>query len=110
MMKLVWRWGKEDDQWTVFGFTMVHFSDLPAAPFRSSPRRKPMRDIDRAGYVDNGMGGIDEEKIDKTIGILNVFIFISIPKFNIDHTIMGGIVRDKNNHLNRVEGFLQYSR
>ena len=34
MRRLVWRWGKEDDQLTVYGhgFSRVHFNDLPATP------------------------------------------------------------------------------
>ena len=29
--RLVWRWGREDDEWTTFGFVKMHFGDQPAA-------------------------------------------------------------------------------
>jgi hypothetical protein len=78
MRRLVWRWGKEDDQWKVYGFTHIHFGDLPAAPFLELTKKKALelgRDICpktanqmEEGYVDDGNGGGDDDFIDQMIG------------------------------------------
>jgi hypothetical protein len=78
MRRLVWRWGKEEDDWTVFGFTHVHFGSIPAAPFLELTKKAANKlrrhfcpetaDQMDEGYVDPGFGGGKDDFIDTMIG------------------------------------------
>ena len=78
MRPLVRRWGEEEDQWTLYGFTRVHFGDLPAAPFLELTKKKAnelgrpicptIADQMKKGYVDVWNGGGTDKMIDKMIG------------------------------------------
>ena len=76
--RLVWRWGREDEDWQTYGFTKVHFGDLPAAPLLELIKKaavKKGRNIDpevadqmEKGYVDDGLGGGTRKIINRMVG------------------------------------------
>jgi hypothetical protein len=77
MRRLLWRWGKGEDDWTVYGFTHVPFGDIPTAPFLELMKKaanklgrhfcpKTAEQMDE-GYVDDGFGGGKDKFIDTVI-------------------------------------------
>ena len=76
--RLVWRWGQQDQDWKTYGFTKVHFGDLPAAPLLELTKKAAVeegRHIDpevaeqmEKGYVDDGLGGGKREIIERMVG------------------------------------------
>ena len=79
MRRLVWRWGKKEDEWTTYGFTRMAFGDKPAACGLEVALAKVIaqgRSIDEAiasimelgKYVDDASGGGENETVDKMVG------------------------------------------
>ena len=67
----MWRWGDDSSEWKTFGFTRIHFGDMPAACALENGKRMVIDagyEIDlvvaeqmKTSYVDDGLGrGTDE--------------------------------------------------
>ena len=75
---LVWRWGQDDQEWKTYGFTKVHFSDLPAAPLLKLTKKAVVEEgryIDpevaeqmERRYDDDGLGGGSRDIIKRMMG------------------------------------------
>ena len=73
MSQLVWRWGNKGDDWTTFGFVMMHFGDQPVAiglkvAKEIAAEKGKAIDEDKASKMKNGsyvdnfiIGGIEEK-------------------------------------------------
>ena len=78
MRRLVWRWGRQDEEWTTFGITRMHFGDkvamcgldvalkrVAAAGQHIDPEASEMI---KQGYVDDGLGGGSQATVDRLVG------------------------------------------
>merc|ERR1711973_955698 len=77
MRRMVWR-ESEDKPWKTYGINRMHFGDRPAAAGLEVAKKKVAEygrpidnqtaDIIMRGYVDDGLGGGDEQVVKKLIG------------------------------------------
>ena len=77
MRRLVWR-DSEDEPWKTYGINRMHFGDRPAAAGLEVAKKKVAEygrsvdsqtaDIIMRGYVDDGLGGGEEEVVKKLVG------------------------------------------
>merc|ERR1712121_20306 len=77
MRRMVWR-ESEDKPWKTYGINRMHFGDRPAAAGLEVAKKKVAEygrsvddqtaDIIMRGYVDDGLGGGEEEVVKKLIG------------------------------------------
>ena len=83
MRRLLWRWGKQDDEWSIFVLKDVHFGDRPAAMCLEIVKgiardegkaicEDTSKVMEKGSYVDDSIAGGKKEFIDKMIGKVTV--------------------------------------
>ena len=80
---IVWRFGKLEEKWRVWGFDRVAFGDVPASVFLELVKElagalgmeidpETAKKIAEDGYVDDNLSGGTEEQVNKMIGEISV--------------------------------------